>query len=52
MCVNGLIVALVALSSAVLVVDSHASSLRASFDPIEEEEENILVLKMWTIVNL
>jgi hypothetical protein len=42
MCVNGFIVALVALSSALTVVDSQTSSLRAaSFDPIEEEEKNI-----------
>lgn len=48
---SGFIVALVALSSAVSVVDSQSSSsssslasssLGASFDPIEEEEENIL----------
>ena len=45
MFVNGFIVALVALSSAVSVVDSQSSPsslLRASFDPNEEEEENIL----------
>ena len=50
---SGFIVALVALSSAVSVVDSQSSSSSslaslassswgASFDPIEEEEENIL----------
>jgi hypothetical protein len=48
---SGFIVALVALSSAVSAVDSQSSSsllaslasssLGASFDPIEEEEENI-----------
>ena len=47
---SGFIVALVALISDVSVVDSQSSSssslasssLGASFDPIEEEEENIL----------
>ena len=47
---SGFIVALVALSSDVSVVDSQSSSSSslassswgASFDPIEEEEENIL----------
>jgi hypothetical protein len=45
MCVNRFVVALVGLSSSVSVVDSQSSSssssLGASFDPIEEEEENI-----------